>query len=67
LGIGIPTSLLDTHQSKVDEKSVTASDLDATNQFIVYKESEMTRGVSVVGYLYQKVFTLRSKQVQKSA
>ncbi|MFB1036197.1 MAG: hypothetical protein QMC38_12705 [Sinobacterium sp.] len=67
MGIGIPTSLLDTHQSKVDEKSVTASDLDATNQFIVYKELEMTRGVSVVGYLYQKVFTLRSKQVQKSA
>ncbi|PKG97697.1 putative metalloprotease CJM1_0395 family protein [Paraglaciecola sp. MB-3u-78] len=69
LDVGIPTRSLDISQSEVDEQSVTESefDLEAASQFLVNRDLEMTRRVSVIEHFYQQVTTPRSQGVQQSA
>jgi hypothetical protein len=67
LDVGIPTRSLDVSKSQVDEPSVIESelDLDDGSQFILNRNLEITRRVSVIENFYQKVTSPRSEGLQQ--
>jgi hypothetical protein len=68
LDVGIPTRSLDVSKSQVDEPSVIESelDLDDGSQFILNRNLEITRRVSVIENFYQKVTNPRSEGLQQA-
>jgi hypothetical protein len=68
LDVGIPTRSLDVSKSQVDEPSVIESelDLDDGSQFILNRNLEITRRVSVIENFYQKVTSPRSEGLQQA-